>query len=347
MIFLNLGIVLLVGAGTWWLTGMDKTVGGESKRNHHLTRALRCVAVVVLSALFLGTLGQSGYGAIPILIIAPLGIALVLRSSLAELCTHGFLGLVDPALHDHRELDPHQARRYQDAIAHLIHNGHRDEAIKLCEELKHSGEVELATLEHTLEFLGVKQADHTPAKPLAEAARLRAQGDFAGAEKLLQSLLVKNPADDGAALLLMRIYAQDLRQPGQAHEVLRALQKEPHVPASHVEYARRSIDEWSRPQPAAPKTASPPPPRSVDDLLAQGSLGTAVEILEAQLKARPDVFELQLKLAEVHAVHCKNVLRAEKIIARLERSSKFSPEQIVLARTRLTEWRAGREGLND
>ena len=160
--------------------------------------------------------------------------------------THGFLGLVDPALYDHRELDPKKARRYQDAIAHLIHNGRRDDAIKLCEELKQSGEVDLGTLESTLEFLGVKQ-ERAPAKPLAEAARLRAQGDFAGAEHLLKSLLLKNPADDGAAMLLMRLYAQDLREPGRAHEVLRALQKQPHVPASHVEFARRSIDEWSRP----------------------------------------------------------------------------------------------------
>ena len=343
MSFLKLGILVLIAFGTWWLTGMDKTIGGESKRNHHLTRALRCVAVVVLSALFVGTLGQSGYGAIPILIIAPVGIALLLRSSIAELCTHGFLGLVDPALHDHREVDPHQARRYQDAIAHLIHNGHRDEAIKLCEELKLSGAVDLATLEHTLEFLGVAQ-QRVPAKPLAKAARLRAQGNFAGAEELLKSLLVKNPADDGAALVLMQLYAQDWRQPGRAHEVLRALQQQPHVPASHLEYARRSIDEWSRPQPVARETAPAPPPQSVDDLLAEGSLGTAVEMLEEQLKARPDAFKLQLKLAEIHAVYCKNVLRAEKIIARLERNSTSSPQQIAQARTKLAEWRAGGEG---
>ena len=342
MIFLKLGILLLLGAGTWWLTGVDNTVGGESKRDHHLTRAVRCVAVVFLSAIFIGALGQSGFAVIPVLIIVPLSIALVLRSSLAEVFTHGFLGLVDPALHDHRDLDPHQARRYQDAIAHLIHNGHRDEAIKLCEELKQSGEVDAVTLENTLEFLGV-EPQRAPAKPLARAGRLRAQGDFAGAEKLLKSLLLKNPADDGAAMMLMRLYAQDLRLPGRAQEVLRALQKQPHVPASHLEFARRSIAEWSRPQPVAPKAAHPPQPLSVDDLLAQGSLGTAVELLEAQIKARPDDFALQLKLAEVHAVHCKNVMRAEKLIGRLERASNASPQQIELARAKLEEWRAGRE----
>jgi len=345
VIFLDLGILLVIGAGTWWLTGIDNTVGGESKRDHHLTRALRCVGVVFLSAIFIGTLGQSGFGVIPVLIIVPLSIAIILRSSLAELGTHGFLGLVDPALYDHRAQDPHKVQRHQDAIAHLIHNGHRDAAIKLCEELKQSGEVDAVTLDHTLAFLGVKMADHKPAKPLAEAAHLREQGNFTQAETLLQSLLRKNPADDGAAMLLMRLYAQDLRQPSRAHAVLRALQEQPHVPASHLEFARRSIEEWSRPQPVAPKTTPLPQPLSVDDLLAQGSLGRVVELLELQIKARPDDFALQFKLAEVHAVHCKDLRRAEQIIGRLEQRSNASPEQIARARARLAEWRTGRERL--
>jgi hypothetical protein len=332
IILLDIAVLVVVAGGTWWLTGIDKTVGGESKRNHHLTRALRCVAVVFLVAiLFVAP-------SIPTLLIAPVGIALVLRSSLSELFTHGFLGLVDPALYDHRQLDPKKAQRYHDAIAHLIHHGRRDDAIKLCEELKRSGEVDLGTLESTLEFLGVKQ-ERAPAKPLAEAARLRAQGDFAGAEDRLKSLLQKNPADDSAAIMLMRLYAQDLREPSRAHEVLRALEKQPHVPASHVEFARRSIEEWSRPQAAAPEAAIPPEPVSVDDLLARGSLGMAVEMLEAQLQKEPDNVELQLKLAEVHAVHCKNMPRAEKIIGRLERASHCSPEQIALARSKLAAWR--------
>jgi len=105
MILLNTGILLLLGAGTWWLTGIDKTAGGESKRDRRLTRPLRCVAVVSLSVILLRLLEDPlDYGDIPILIIVPLCIALVLRSSLAELFTHGFLGLLDPAFHDHREL---------------------------------------------------------------------------------------------------------------------------------------------------------------------------------------------------------------------------------------------------
>jgi hypothetical protein len=341
IILLNIVVLVVAAGGTWCLTGLDKTAGGESKRNHHLTRALRCVAVVFLVALFLSTLGAGGLSvnSIPVLLISPVGIALVLRSSLSELFTHGFIGLLDPALYDHRQLDPKQARRHLDAIAHFIHHGRRDEAIKLCEELKQSGEVDLGTLESTLEFLGVKQ-ERAPARPLAEAARLRTQGDFAGAEQRLKSLLLNHPADVGAAILLMRLYAQDLREPSRAHEVLRALEKQPQVPASYLEFARRSIDEWSQPQPAAPESAVPPEPVSVDDLLARGSFGMAVETLEEQLQAQPDNVELQLKLAEVHAVHCKNMPRAEKIIGRLERAPNCSPEQSALARSKLAAWRA-------
>ena len=36
-----MAVLAAVAGGTWWLTGIDKTPGGESKRNHHLTRALR------------------------------------------------------------------------------------------------------------------------------------------------------------------------------------------------------------------------------------------------------------------------------------------------------------------
>jgi len=336
-----MAVLAAVAGGTWWLTGIDKTPGGESKRNHHLTRALRCVAVVFLVAIFLGTLGAGGLGvgSIPTLIIAPVGIALVLRSSLSELFTHGFLGLLDPALYDHRQLDPKKAQRYRDAIAHLIHHGHREEAIKLCEELKQSGEVDIGTLESTLEFLGVKPA-RAPAKPLVEAARLRTEGDFAGAEELLRSLLLKNPADNAAAIMLMRLYAQDLRHPGRAQEVLHELEKQPHVPASHLEFARRSIAEWSHPPPAVAEPASPPEPVSLDELLARGGFGMAVEMLEQRLQTQPDNVELQLKLAEVHAVHCKNLSQAEKIIGRLERAPYCRPEQSALARSKLASWRA-------
>ena len=341
MILLNIGVLALVAGGAWWLTGRDKTAGGESKRGHYFTRALRCVAVWFLAAVFVWFVEQPGMGfaGIPFLIILPVSIALILRSSVSELLAHGFLRLIDPTLHDDRPLDPGKSRRYMDTIAHLIQNGRRDEAIKLCEELKQSGEVDIVTLETTLEFLGVKQERAQTPKPLVAAAGLRAQGKFAEAEQLLKSLLAQNLPDTGAAMMLMRLYAQDLRQPGKAHEVLRQLEKQPHVSASHIEFARHSIDEWSKPKPETVGTVVQPQAESIDDLLAQGFFGTAIERLEEKIKAQPGDFAVRLKLAEVHAVHCNNFQRAEKIIRQMETDANFNPQQIESARAKLKEWR--------
>lgn len=339
IIVLNIGVLALVAGGAWWLTGIDKTPGGESKRGFF--RTIRCLAIVWLAGVFLWFMEDpnGGYGGVALLLIIPPSLALLLRSAIAEFFTQGFLRLIDPTLHDERPLDPGKSRRYMDTIAHLIKNGRRDDAIKLCNELKQSGEVDIVTLEHTLEFLGVKQERTQNPKPLTEAARLRAQGKFAEAEQRLKSLLAKNPSDADAAMMLMRLFAQDLRQPGRAHEVLRALEKQPHVSASHVEFARRSIDDWSKGKPEKMEVAAPPKAESVDELLAQKFFGTAIERLEEKIRTQPQDFDLRLKLAEVHAVHCKNFQRAEKIISQLEVT--FSPQQIASARAKLKEWRAG------
>ena len=114
-------------------------------------------------------------------------------------------------------------------------------------------------------------------KPLAEAHRLRSEGKFSEAETILQSLLAENPSNVDAALMLMRLYVQDLRRSDKAAEVLRSLEKQPHIPSATIEYARRSIDDWGqrKPEPAAVVL-----PESVDELLARGHLGTAIEMLE-------------------------------------------------------------------
>src|ERR1017187_8999910 len=87
IILLNIGVLALVAWGAWWLTGIDKTVSGESKSSHHFTRALRCIAVLFLAAVFIWFVEQPGmgYGGIPFLIIIPLSIAIVLRSAVSEL----------------------------------------------------------------------------------------------------------------------------------------------------------------------------------------------------------------------------------------------------------------------
>src|SRR5882724_2315262 len=140
MLLLNLAILAVIGAIVWWLTGIDKTVSGESKRGRYFTRTIRCVLVLFAVMVMLWvTEGGGGYSGGVLLLIFPMLIALLLRSSISELFTHGFIRMADPSLYDDRELDLKKAQRYQDTIAHMIHHGHRDAAIKLCEDLKKSG----------------------------------------------------------------------------------------------------------------------------------------------------------------------------------------------------------------
>jgi tetratricopeptide (TPR) repeat protein len=195
------------------------------------------------------------------------------------------------------------------------------------------------------------------------AASLRDEGKLPAAETLLQSLLKQKPADEGPALLLMRLYAEDLRQPERAYALLRKFARQPHVSSAHVDYARHSIPEWANAgrsaanQPAAPiesasvgrAAAEPTGPAQpapfdlaeVDQLLAAGSLGSAVELLEAQIKIQPTDWKLQLKLAEVYAVHCHDVVRAQKTIGRLEQNTAFTADHVTMVRAKLEEWQAG------
>ena len=50
MILVNIVVLAAVALLVWWLTGHDKNISGESKRDRHLSRAIRTVAVVFLMA---------------------------------------------------------------------------------------------------------------------------------------------------------------------------------------------------------------------------------------------------------------------------------------------------------
>ena len=178
---------------------------------------------------------------------------------------------------------------------------------------------------------------------IESSSRLRAEGKFGEAETVLKSLLAENPSNVDAALMLMRLYAQDLRRSDKAAEVLRSLESQPHIPSAHLEYARRSINEWGQ-RKSAP--AAEVLPESVDELLAGGYLGTAIEILEHKIKEQPKDFDLWLKLAEAHGRHSGNFQRAEKIVRQIESNRGFSAEQIQLAKARLKEWREAKPQRN-
>ena len=192
-------------------------------------------------------------------------------------------------------------------------------------------------LETILEHLGVPQNFVRKPEPLTEASRLRREGKFGEAEALLKSLLSRNPEHVDAGLMLIRLYAQELHQPDKAQKVLRALERRPHVPRGHTDFARRSIPEWGL---GTPKLEEEPAlPESMEELLAHRHFGTAVERLEQKIQDQPGDFDSWLKLAEVYAEHCDNVSRADAIVQQITDHAIFSPEQIQTAKARLVKWR--------
>jgi hypothetical protein len=327
LILLNLVALVLIGLVAWWLSGYDSQLTHENQKADRIRRGIRSgVTLLLLEIIYLAP---------PTAIFLIVILAVIWAGCISELASHGFHRLIDPS--DKRVFDPARNLRELDAVAALIRNGKKAEAIQLCNVLKEAGEVDPIALELTLAHLGVPQADAKRISPLTTASQLRRQGKFPEAELLLNSLLAENPRNVDAAMMLVWLYAQDLRRPGQAEEVLRALERQPHIPASHIEFARRSIGEWSRP--SSKRVAAVAPPESLDELLARGFFGTAIEILENKTREQPQDFDLRMKLAEVHALHCGNFQRAEKIIQQLQADPNFSPEQLQSAKAALREWR--------
>ena len=341
MLFLLTNFVVLTFATlvSWWLSGYDARLTGENERQDFLRRAIRCAISLVLVELAFWSLWQywryndQASGMAYLIFMLPL--ALLWSGCLAEMCAHAFHGLVDPE--DRRRFDPNKSRRDLDMLATLLRTGRRDEAIQLCQMLKESGNVSVATLDTMLEQLGVKPDRVPEARPLVEAHRLWGLRKLNEAESLLNSLLMKNPADVDAAVMLMRLYAQEMQRSDKAYEVLRSLEQQSHVARDHIEFARRSIHEWSHPR--VKEDIAEAQPESVDEMLAKGYFGTAIEILERKTRTRPADFESWLKLAETHACHCGHIKQAEKIIQQIETNPAFSPEQIQLAAAKLKEWR--------
>lgn len=334
----NIVVLIFAALASWWLSGYDVKVTGENVTGDRTRRGLRCGITLLLVEAGFWCLWQywryndPASGGAYLATVFPL--VLIWAGCISELSAHGFNWLIDPE--DHREFDPQKSLRDLDAIASLIKHGHKEAAIQLCKELKESGDASVLAMETMLEHFGV-QKDIQKLKPLTEASRLRLQGKHTEAEAILKSLLLENPAKVDAALMLIRLYAQELRRSDKAMEVLRLMEQQPYISSGHVEFARRSIQEWSQGKPKPEEVAVQP--ESIDELVAQRHLGTAVEILEQKTGEQPQDFDLWLKFAGVYAVHCGDVNRAEKIIRRIEANPAFGPEQIQVARAKLKEWR--------
>ena len=153
------------------------------------------------------------YFDVPLLVLDVLGFGYVFRSVISEIFAGGLLKLIDASsAQTDRPIDPAVAKRHEKEISRLIHSGQREEAIKLClGSSSNPGQLDRTVVDNTLNYLGVKQGTVAPTPPLVQVARLREQRDFLEAEKMLVALLRKNPADEGAGIMLMRIYAQDFR----------------------------------------------------------------------------------------------------------------------------------------
>jgi len=281
-------------------------------------------------------------GALPILFVIGGVLAVVWAGCLTELISQGFHHLTGFASSS-REFDPHKSTHDMDALAALIRDGRHGEAVQLYEALKASGDGNVLTMEALLDRAGIPREHFRRSNPLFEAGRLQKEGKISEAEAVLKSLLAQNPANVDAAMMLMRLYAQDLRQSGKAAEILRALQEQPHISSAVIEYAQRSLHDWARKK---IKPKAEPLPESVEELLQSGYLGTAIEILEQKAAEQPEDFGAQLKLAEAHGLYSGNFQRAKKIITAMEDNPRFSSEQIRMAKSKLQEWREAKPQRN-
>jgi hypothetical protein len=341
-ILANAVVLAFAAFAAWWLSGYDTKVTGENETEDRIRRGIRCGITLLLVEVAFWCLWQywryDDRACGMAYLASALPLSIIWCGCISELFARVFHWLIDPE--DDREFDPKKGLREMDVIAGLIRNDRKGEAIRLCQMLKQTGDVSLPVLEMTLEYLGVPQENVRKPKPLIEADRLRSQGRFQEAELILNLLLAENPRNLEAAMMLMRLYAQDLRRPDKAGEVLRVLEQQPHIAAAYFEFAHRSIGEWSQTKPQPEEVAALP--KSIDELLAQGYFGTAIEMLEQKIKEQPQDFDLRLTLAGVYIRHCGDVHQAKKIVQQVEANPTFSPEQKQLAKAKLEEWRKAR-----
>jgi tetratricopeptide (TPR) repeat protein len=333
-------IVALLMAGAWWLSGYDSGVTGENRTDDFIRRAVRCGVTVLL--IFLATL--TPYFAIFIFV----ALAVLWASCLAEFFTRRLQSVVDPE--DDREFDPKATERNMDLLGQMIRQGRTREALEFCKKLQASGEANPLALEATVHRVYQQILDSIDTSPfLREVRELNKVGKFEEAESRLKQILVAQPDNWAAMLLLMRIYVKGLARPVKALAYVQA-DEHLHLPPAFFGYARRSISRWveeaAHPEGSEQKDTlashferfAAGPELSLDELLKNNQLATAVERLENDMREQPRNFDLWLKLAEVYAVNCSDSNRAGKIVQKMEKTSAFTAEQIQLAKSKLRDW---------
>ena len=193
---------------------------------------------------------------------------------------------------------------------------------------------EAGCLVDTAQFETVRPSVVEPG-PLSVAHRLREEGKFGEADETLQGLLGRDPENLPAILLLARIYAQDMGNRRKAEKLLEPLDGANHVPRGFVEFARHSLDAWCLlppgRNPAEALSGNPPEAanagRSVEELLTEGRLGTALELAERQAAAAPDDFGARVQLLKIHAVHTGSINQADETLFKILTNPAFTELQ--------------------
>ena len=316
MILVDIILVTLAGLTMWWLSGYDARVMGENKKADLIRRGIRCGLTILLLAILV-SLPYSIASAPPTFLIA--GLMTIIWAGSSRNWVRA-LSTVSLTPKTNANLTHTKALAYWIRLRACSKAGGMRKPRSCARRSKNPATPAFSCWKRCWRARA-SGGDFKKSKPLAVAHQLRSEGKFTEAETILQTLLAENPSNVDAALMLMRLYVRDLRRSDKAAEVLRSLEKQPHIPSAHIEYARRSIQAWGQ-RKSAP--VSEVLPESVDGLLACGYLGTAIEILERKIKEQPKDFDLWLKLAEAHGLHSGNLQRAGKIVQQIESNRGFS-----------------------
>jgi hypothetical protein len=357
-----IGILIFTMALSWWLSGYDTRLVGDNRAADLRRRLIRSSITVVLVTIGVGvSSGGANFGGfIFIAIASPL--AIVWAGCLSEFFARAAHSLIDSP--DSRPHDPGKLARELDELAALVKEGRNEEAIRLSTRFLQTQESSALAMDTVLSRVYDQMFSDELLLPAAtETERLVREGHPAEAESRLRQLLRQEKHNLAAAISLLRLYARDLHSADKAKGLLDDFSESHSFPPGFQEYARQRMNAWLNPPPRERQStegiesllvAKRTPPEAVDqqgqksesgsvpELLSAGHLGTAIEILEKELAERPQDFDLWITLAEAYGVHCRNLDRATKIVARMEGTGRFTAQQIKTAGLMLNQWRDNR-----